>query len=84
MYWGGPFRNIFVFKRELQKEKQTRINEDLQMYLQETDIEKNLVAAGTFYASKITATTSHVKELTETWVEISRYLEDENLLIMLS
>ena len=85
-YIGEDLFETFSFSNASyrKKNKQTRINEDFQMHLQETDIEKNLVAAGTFYASKTTATASHIKESTETWAETSRYLEDENLLIMLS
>ena len=53
-------------------------------FCRETDAEENLIAAGTLHASKTKAGATHVKTLTETWIEMTKCLEDEYLLVMLA
>ena len=53
-------------------------------FWRETDVEENLTAAQTLHASKIKTVASHAKKLTETWIEMAKYLEDEYLLVILS
>ena len=49
-----------------------------------TDIQENLVAAGTLHATKTKTQINYVKTITANWREMAKVLEDENLLIQLS
>ena len=53
-------------------------------FCRENDIEKNLSNAGTFHAKTNKADSNHVKKLTDTWIEMAKVLEDEDLLRILS
>ena len=46
--------------------------------------EENLIAAGTLHASKTKTVATHVKKLTETWIEMAKCLEEEYLLVILA
>ena len=45
---------------------------------------ENLVAAGTLYATKTKTQIDHVKNMTASWIETTKVLQDENLLIQIS
>ena len=51
-------------------------------FCREVDIEENLVAAGTFHASKTKKVTNNVKKMTETWIDMAKCLADEHLLLV--
>ena len=42
------------------------------------DKQENLVAAGTLYATKTKTQIDHVKSMTVNWIEMAKFLQDEN------